>query len=336
MVKFGVVGGGYWGSNLIRSIRNVGESVEAVCDASRAVALSHSIKDGMSTYTRYQDLLDDDRVEVIVIATPAKTHYKMAQSAMLAGKHVLVEKPLGMNSVEAATLRSCAFGNNRILANDLTFTFDPTLIDARRVIMSKTIGEPYHLTLNWESLGPVRFGDVSVFEDLAVHPLSLASFLLGSNICEVSAFVPPNFEGQATECWIHGTTFSGASVTVHADLAGVRKERSLMLKASKGKLIWIDGQGGEYALSGYQEATSRDEVFVKESKNISEFGPVFMKEIRLNPRTNATALENLIVAVASAAREGEGMSDNLERAVSTMQVIDAAKESVMKGGCEIV
>ena len=109
-VGVGVIGCGYWGPNLIRNFaRHDGASVVAVCDmqvdratkVARWYASRTVVSDPMT-------LIDDPQVDIVVVATPAGSHYELAKAAIAAGKHVLLMKPMTTRSDHAEELIALA------------------------------------------------------------------------------------------------------------------------------------------------------------------------------------------------------------------------------------
>ena len=92
--KVGLIGCGNWGKNLVRNFANLG-ALAVVCD-SDPVKLEHVKREhrGVRVTDNFQSMLDDQEVKAIVVATPSDTHFDLAKRALLAGKHVYVEKPL--------------------------------------------------------------------------------------------------------------------------------------------------------------------------------------------------------------------------------------------------
>src|ERR1700682_3281104 len=99
-IGIGVVGYGYWGPNLVRNFaNNESACVVAVSDLDPAkLAISKRLYPGLATTHVFEDLLKNPKIDAIAIATPVHTHYDLALSALRAGKHVLVEKPIAQNS----------------------------------------------------------------------------------------------------------------------------------------------------------------------------------------------------------------------------------------------
>src|SRR5947209_7911881 len=125
IARTGVIGYGYWGPNLVRNMSETkGAAVVACCDLDpdRLVAVGHRYP-SIRTTTDYHDLIDDERIDAIVIATPVSSHYRLAREALEAGKHVLVEKPLAASVDQCEDLSALAAERGLVLMVDHTFLF---------------------------------------------------------------------------------------------------------------------------------------------------------------------------------------------------------------------
>ena len=108
-LRFGLIGCGYWGPKIARNlftIPNSTVSIIADMDVRRLASLA-TTQPGIQTTTQAEDVFRSD-VDGVVIATPVRTHYRLAKEALLHGKHVLVEKPLTANLAEAEELVALA------------------------------------------------------------------------------------------------------------------------------------------------------------------------------------------------------------------------------------
>ena len=106
MIRVVVVGSGYWGKNLVRNFHALG-ALAGICDTDPRVLQSLQEKyDGVATVQRFEDILDGfgPSADAIAIATPAESHYQLTRKALLAGKHVFVEKPLSLTVEEGEEL----------------------------------------------------------------------------------------------------------------------------------------------------------------------------------------------------------------------------------------
>jgi predicted dehydrogenase len=183
-----LVGYGYWGPNLLRNYMELpGAWVQWVCD-SRPEALEKA-KDrypAVQGTTDYQEVLADPRVEAVVLATPISTHFSLAKQALLAGKHVFVEKPMTGSTAEAVELVDLAAARGLTLMVGHTFVFSPPVRLVKEIIDSGDLGDIFFVTSTRVNLG-LHQKDVSVIWDLAPHDLSILHYWLGEIPSSVSA-----------------------------------------------------------------------------------------------------------------------------------------------------
>src|SRR3972149_6807727 len=115
MVKIGVIGCGYWGARHVRNFSEIPTAQLAVVsdlDPGRLAQMKETYPH-LQTTTSYEELLDGD-VEGVVVATPPTTHYRVAEAALLRGKHVLVEKPMTVSATDAIDLVRLAERQGRV------------------------------------------------------------------------------------------------------------------------------------------------------------------------------------------------------------------------------
>jgi predicted dehydrogenase len=136
--------------------------------------------------TRLEEVLEDPEVEAVAIATPVGSHYQLALSALLAGKHVFVEKPLAASSAAAAELIAVANDLGLVLMPGHTFLYSPPVNKVRELIQSGELGEIYFVSSSRVNLG-LHQPDVSVAWDLAPHDFSILRYWLDDSPVHVSA-----------------------------------------------------------------------------------------------------------------------------------------------------
>ena len=187
-IKVAVVGLGYWGPNLVRNLHEVQEALVAyVCDLRPAALQVVSRRyPAVKVTTSYQEVLDDESVEAVVIATPVSTHHRLASDALRAGKHVLVEKPLAASSAQAQDLIALAAERGLILMPGHTFLYSPPVNMIRDLIETGELGEIYFLSTSRVNLG-LHQADVSVIWDLGPHDFSILRYWLDEMPARVSA-----------------------------------------------------------------------------------------------------------------------------------------------------
>ena len=170
-VRVGVIGCGYWGPQLIRNFYELPAARLTGVAETRPERLEHVRHRyrGTQVFSDHRALLATD-VDAIVIATPIQTHYALARDAILAGKHVLVEKPLTANVAEAMELISMAQAAGVTLMTGHTFLYNPAVQALRNLVDTGELGRVYYVDAARLSLGLFQ-SQVNVLWDLAPHDL---------------------------------------------------------------------------------------------------------------------------------------------------------------------
>lgn len=195
----GIVGCGYWGPNLARNFNSDSRAaVRALCDLNRErldqVAESYP---GAEVFTDFQQMLEMAKLDLIVIATPVRTHYELSRAALLAGKHVLVEKPMAASSKECMELINIARNMSLILMVGHTYLYAPAVKRIAKIIDSGEIGELKYINGQRLNLGLFQ-SDINVAWDLAPHDLSIILHLMKDSPisvnCQGNSHVTPGVE----------------------------------------------------------------------------------------------------------------------------------------------
>jgi predicted dehydrogenase len=178
MINVAVIGCGYWGPNLIRNFMSCTETnLLWACDLDarrldRVLAPFPSVR----KTTVFSDILDDDTVEAVAIATPVGSHYPLAKAALQKGKHVLLEKPLAASVAQGRELVELADRNDLRLMCDHTFCYTGAVRKIKQMIDADELGEILYFDSIRINLGLFQ-GDVNVIWDLATHDLAIVDFL---------------------------------------------------------------------------------------------------------------------------------------------------------------
>jgi predicted dehydrogenase len=243
----GVIGYGYWGPNLVRNFAEVADCrVKAVCDLRpERRALVRQRYPSVDAIGSVDDLLNDPGIDAVLIATPVASHFDLAMSALQAGKHVWVEKPLTANSDQAARLVDEAERRRLVLHVDHTFPYTSAVRKMREMVESDALGEVYYYDSVRVNLGLFQ-RDVSVVWDLAVHDLSIIDYLLPEKPRAVSATGMAHLPGEP-ENIAYLTLFFGSSLIAHVHvnwLAPVKVRRTL-LGGSRKMIVYDDLEPSE-------------------------------------------------------------------------------------------
>jgi predicted dehydrogenase len=178
--RVAVVGLGYWGPNLLRTLADL-EDVEiaVLCDTSADVLAQQARRHPAAGQTLdFQQILHDETIDAVVVATPVRTHYELARACLQAGKHVFVEKPIASTSDECRDLISLAVERDLILMPGHVFLYSPPVMAIKALLEDGVLGEIYFATSTRVNLG-IHRSDSSVIQDLAPHDFSILHYWFG-------------------------------------------------------------------------------------------------------------------------------------------------------------
>lgn len=242
MITVNVIGAGRWGPNLVRGFYNLRDvRVGVVCDQRRQrLDLIQERFREVATATDPSAAFEDPRAEAVVVATPVSSHYELTRAALLAGKHVLVEKPLCSTVEECEALQRLAEARGRILAVGHVFLFNPGIRKVKEIIDAGVLGRIFYIYATRTNLGPIR-GDVNALWDLASHDLSIFQYWLGSPPEEVTAhgecFLNPEIEDVMVASYRY---VGGVLAGVHASWLNPRKVREITIVGDRRMAVWDD------------------------------------------------------------------------------------------------
>lgn len=175
----GIIGCGYWGPNLLRNFaESEAAELRALCDvdAARLSVIGRRYPAARAT-ADYAELLNDPGLDAVVIATPVATHFPIARQALLAGKHVLIEKPLTACVREAEELISLSEQHRLTLMVDHTFVYTGAVRKIKEIVSNGELGDLLYFDSNRINLGLFQ-RDINVVWDLAPHDLSIMDFII--------------------------------------------------------------------------------------------------------------------------------------------------------------
>jgi len=240
-IKVGVIGCGYWGPNLLRNFVEISTSnVLAVADV-REERLSH-IKNCYPQIT----ITDDYRelftmgLDAVVVATPPATHFLLAQDCLRHGLHVLVEKPLTLNSQHAEELIKLAEAQELILMVGHTFEYNPAVQALKEIITSGELGQIYYVDSARVNLGLFQ-RDLNVLWDLAPHDISILHYILDSHPISVSAHGTACIVSRKHDLAYLNLVFPDSILAhVHVSWLDPRKSRCITVVGSKKMVVYDD------------------------------------------------------------------------------------------------
>lgn len=248
MIKVAVVGLGYWGPNLLRSFNQLPDAqVVAICDAEEKQLKKFApLYPQAKTTTKYEEILNDREIEAVIIAVPAPLHYQLGRQALLADKHVFVEKPLALNLSEAEELTALAAKKQKILMVGHLMKYHPAVTKLKEYIDNKEMGDVLYMYATRVNLGKIRFQENALWS-LAVHDIAIILYLLGNILPqEVSAQGASYLTDNVEDVVFVNLCFPNKVLaTVHASWLDPHKIRQLTIVGSKKMAVFNDMEGPE-------------------------------------------------------------------------------------------
>ncbi|TMI74211.1 MAG: Gfo/Idh/MocA family oxidoreductase [Bacteroidetes bacterium] len=187
-INLGIIGYGYWGPNLARNFFAANDcTLKAVADArpERLAALA-KVFPSVNGVKDADDIINDVNIDAVVIATSVFSHFPLAKKALMAGKHVLIEKPMTASVAEADELIELAAKRGLTLMVDHTFLYTGAVQKMKEIMDSKVIGAPQYFDSSRINLGLFQ-PDVNVIWDLAPHDLSILTYLVKETPASINA-----------------------------------------------------------------------------------------------------------------------------------------------------
>ena len=251
--RVGVVGLNYWGPNLARNFHELAD-LAYVCDLSPELLERSAARypDACAT-ADYGELLTDATLDAIVVATSVPTHYALAKQALLAGKHVFVEKPPATRAAEMDELVALAAERDLTLMPGHLLLYHPGVIKVKELVDAGELGDVLCVYGNRQNLGIIRSNENALWS-LGVHDLSVILYLLGEEPSEVVAhgrdFLTPGVE-DVVFCYLRFP--SGKIAHMHLSWLDPHKMRKITVVGTE-KMVCFDDMELERKVTIYEKA----------------------------------------------------------------------------------
>jgi predicted dehydrogenase len=253
VARVGQAGLGYWGANLARNFDELAE-LAWLCDASPERLEQFGRRyPGARMTADLDELLGDDGLDAVVIATPVPTHYELAKRALEAGKHVFVEKPPAMRAAEMEELVRLAEDSGRVLMPGHLLLYHPGVRKLKELVDSGELGDVLCVYGNRQNLGKIR-KDENALWSLGVHDLSVILYLVGEEpsqaVAHGNAFLTQGVE-DVVFCYLRFP--SGKIAHMHLSWLDPHKMRKLTV-VGREKMAVFDDMELERKVTIYEKA----------------------------------------------------------------------------------
>jgi predicted dehydrogenase len=253
VTRVGLAGLGYWGPNLARNFDELAE-LTWLCDLDEDLLGRFAQRyPNARTTSSFDEMLRDDELDAVVVATPVPTHYELAKQALEFDKHVLVEKPPAMRGDEMVDLVATADRHDKVLMPGHLLLYHPGVRKVKELIDSGTLGDVLCVYGNRQNLGIVRTNENALWS-LGVHDLSVILHLIDEEPVEAVAhgnsFLTPGVE-DVVFCYLRFP--SGKMAHMHLSWLDPHKMRKLTV-VGREKMVVFDDMELERKVTVYEKA----------------------------------------------------------------------------------
>jgi predicted dehydrogenase len=245
-VKFGVIGYGYWGPNVVRNLAALeGAQVVSIAEMSpSARGRAQKAYPGVRITHDAMELITSPDVDAVAVITPVWTHYELAKAALENGKHVFVEKPFTSNTAQGEALIELARRRNLTIMVDHTFLFTGTVKKISQLLDEGTLGKLYYYDSTRVNLGLFQH-DINVLWDLAPHDLSIMDHLIRAKPEAIVATGQNHLNCHADVAYM--TLYFPDKVIAHINVNWLSpvKVRTTLIGGEKRMAVWNDLEADE-------------------------------------------------------------------------------------------
>ncbi|HEY7337727.1 MAG TPA: Gfo/Idh/MocA family oxidoreductase [Bryobacteraceae bacterium] len=328
MIRFGVIGFGYWGPNIVRNLQGIdGAAVSGVCDSSLgAQRRASQLYPGVEVTGDCHELLRSPKIDAVAVITPVRTHFELAKCALMNGKHVFVEKPFTATSEQALELIELAERKNLQIMVDHTFLFTGAVQKIRQLVNDNVLGRLYYYDSTRVNLGLFQH-DVNVLWDLAPHDLAIVDHLIGDRAEAVVATGEAHLNKLPDVAYM--TIYYPDNVIAHINVNWLSpvKVRTTLIGGEKKMLVWNDLEPDE-KIKVYDRGVqmgSREGVY----NLLVSYRSGDMWAPKIEP---TEALKKELTYFVECISGGDAPINNGMAGLRVVRMLEAAEESLKKKG----
>jgi UDP-2-acetamido-3-amino-2,3-dideoxy-glucuronate N-acetyltransferase len=237
-VKLAAVGAGYWGKNLLRNFRELG--VLHAIGETNPENPNLTPYSGVKLYTEYSELLKDREIEAVAISTPAELHFTMVKDALVAGKHVFVEKPLCLSEKDGQELNRLAKAGNLVLMVGHLLQYHSAFLKLKELVEKGKLGKLRYIYSNRLNLGKIR-REENILWSFAPHDISMILSLAGGMPQRVSTSGGNYLHPDIADVTLSSLSFAnGINAHVFVSWLHPYKEQKLIVVGDRGMAVFDD------------------------------------------------------------------------------------------------
>ena len=331
-MKIGIIGLGYWGTNLVRNFAGLSDAKLAlVADSRQERSKILSKLSPTSAFTvSAEEVINSPEIDAVVIATPVFSHYELAKKALENGKHVLIEKPMTSSTDQAKELIEIATAKNLVLMVDHTFLYTGAVRKMKSLIDSGEIGNVKYFDSTRINLGLFQ-PDVNVLWDLAPHDISILNYLVKEKPCSVQASgVSHTNNGIENIAYIFVKYNSGFMAHFSCSWTSPVKIRMMLIGGDKKMIVFNDVEPTEKIKvydTGYAHKTDEEKKSVLVDYRT---GDIYTPKL-----DTKEALAAMAADFVSAITKGTKPVSDFESGLEVIRILEASQISIKEKSREV-
>lgn len=332
-MNIGIIGFGYWGTNLVRNfaaLKDVNLKYVADSRPEREVALKKLCPTAQFVNS-HNTVIEDPEIDAVIIATPVHSHFELALNALKNDKHVLLEKPMVSGTNQALTLIELAEKKNKVLMVDHTFLYTGSVQKMKSLIDKGEIGNIKYFDSTRINLGLFQ-PDVNVLWDLAPHDISILHYLVNEKPFSLNANgVSHTNNGIENIAYINVNYASGFIAHFSCSWSSPVKIRMMLIGGDKKMIVFNDIEPTEKIKvydTGYEHKTDEDK------KNILvdyRTGDIYTPKLE-SKEALALMAADFVSSILNKTRPVSDFTSGLE----VIKILEASQESIKNKGKEVL
>jgi predicted dehydrogenase len=330
MLKVGIIGCGYWGTNLIRNFfENPSCYLSHISDGNQdALEKIRQRFPSLQATTDPVKLIESKELDAIVVATPLEHHFELAKQALLNNKHVMIEKPLASTEREAEELVRLAEKRKLVLMVDHTFIYSGAVRKVKEIIDDGELGDIFYFDSVRVNLGLFRTNQ-NVVWDLGPHDFSIMDYLFDQTPVSVSAYGTSHFKNEIENIAYVIVRFKNNFIAhYHFNWLAPTKVRCILIGGSRKMIVYNDLETDE-KVKVYSKS-----VLVKNSLE-GMYRPLYDYRVgdMYSPKVDLSeALQKVCQEFAdSVAQKRCPLTDGLA-GLRNVRILEATQKSILSGG----
>jgi len=327
MKNIAVVGGGYWGKNLVRNFHKIGV-LHTICDTDdKLLAKLKKNYPDVHCEKTFDSILTDKSISGVVISTPASSHYELVKKSLENGKNVFVEKPFTTSLKEAEELTELAQKKKLILMVGFTFLYNSAVLKVKELIDSGELGEIYYIYSQRLNLGIVR-RDVNVWWNLAPHDVSIINYWLNQKAKSVNGLGVSFIQKGIDDFVSANIKFeNGSAAVIHVSWLDPHKIRQMTVVGSK-KMVIYDDVSSDMKVQIYDKGIDRFDDFQTfgQFQLIHRAGDIFIPKIDFKE-----PLEIEAAHFVECIKEGKEPLTSARKSLPVVKILEAVQNSIKQG-----